>query len=331
MDNRLNGLEDYDNVSRNDRLSATGKASQATRGEYQRERSLRPLRNVAISTVNCVLAHWYLMPGLAFHRYGVRLSASTVFRSRAVRRTASRILSITHEATSYLDFDFAWTLLMSHGSLGSYLDVGSPLLFPIVLLSKLRAETAMLLSAEEITRKEILDTVGLEDPESIVFGRTSELSRTANVFDVVTSLCWIGRQPDDVAAVKSIWRRLKPGGMLILSVPCSRVAVIDEARDGPGEGAGANQRPFGQRSYDMQSLKTRIFSVLGEPKRYAIYGEALDRINQSQTSAGLRKSNAWTRRSTITVARGWRRFRAIDDLVGQGIISMKFAKSPAIA
>src|ERR1700730_9853945 len=91
----------------------------------------RVLGGLAIGIIDNVLAHWYLLPGLPFQRYRLRLLISSLFRRTTAGAAPALALYQTPNPTAYLEFEFARRALMSRRNLGAYLDVSSPWLFPL--------------------------------------------------------------------------------------------------------------------------------------------------------------------------------------------------------
>src|SRR3984957_8003985 len=96
----------------------------------QSKRHVALIKDLACDTINCALAHWYLLPGLELQRYRLRLAFSLIRTSQAARLEFS-----TLPATLYLDGDFALKSLRALTRVGSYLDVSSPWVFPFYVLT----------------------------------------------------------------------------------------------------------------------------------------------------------------------------------------------------
>ena len=134
--------------------------------------------------------------------------------------------------------------------------------------------------------------------------------------------------PEDANAIESIWRLLKPGGKLILTVPCARVATeeytnIDEYElfDRMDE-----QFVFWQRYYDRTALQSRIWDITGPPESFAIFGE---KVAGSYDRNVMRKrsfANYPYWREPLMMAREYTYFDSVEALPSMGVIGMVFTK-----
>lgn len=147
-------------------------------------------------------------------------------------------------------------------------------------------------------------------------------------FDTITCISVLEHIPEDREAVRAMWKLLRPGGRLVVTVPCAAITseqYID--RDEYGVlGVGADGHVFWQRFYDAALLHERIYSVTGKPSRTRIFGER---------SAGLFLKNATQKRTNRfypfwrepwMVAQEYRTFTSLDELPGEGVIAMEFVK-----
>jgi hypothetical protein len=268
----------------------------------------------------CTVAHWYFMPGLTFHRYWVRLAIASVMSGRReLRRALARTMHQTINPISLLEFDFAWRAVNSHEPIQAYLDCSSPWLFPAMLLARRSCHSASVLNLDpgELEVIERLAEGPCNKRIKPVFKGLNEADRVdGESFDLVTSLSWVARTADDVGTVKLLWSALKPGGMLLLSVPC---AARTTDRPITFSSALANEA----RIYDDSMLEDRIFAVIGQPKRSVVYGEShppMGRANYPGPNGNFSLSRY------VDMGRRWRIYPAVRNLPGEGIIAMKFVK-----
>jgi hypothetical protein len=268
----------------------------------------------------CTVAHWYFMPGLTFHRYWVRLAIASVMSGRRELRGAlARAMDRTISPVSLLEFDFAWKAVNSHQPIQAYLDCSSPWLFPAMLLAKRPCHSAFVLNSDP-RELEVIERLA-EAPSSRrtkpVFKGLSEVDLVGSEqFDLVTSLSWVPRTADDVATVKLLWSALKPGGMLLLSLPC---AAQRADRPMAISSSLANE----SRIYDDSMLEDRIFAAIGQPRRSVVYGESqpsMDRANYPRANGNFSLSRY------VDMGRRWRIYPTVHNLPGEGIIAMKFVK-----
>ena len=181
------------------------------------------------------------------------------------------------DSVRYFEFAFAWRSILGL-SIRTYLDVSSPRLLPLLLVQDRPEVQATLLNPDH---QDLPVTMRLARAMNIERRCRFESTVIADVdlpeqsMDVVTSISVLEHVPDDRTAVRKIWSLVKPGGRLILTVPCARTAseeYIDQDRYGllqPDDEGFV----FWQRYYDHSMLQDRIFSTTGAPARLQVYGE----------------------------------------------------------
>ena len=267
-------------------------------------------KHVAISAVDCALAHWYMVPGLKFQRSRVRVGLKSLFRRSYLPPSAmSLILHQNPDPGAYLGFHFA-SQFLARETLGKYLDVSSPWLFPFTVLANFRASSAMLVTGAAAQLRSLLLASNMSLPEGLHCETQTSLADES--FDTVTSLCGArGGVELDARNAHNLWRVLKPGGTLLLSVPCIRDR--------------ADQFAAAATIYDAQMLERELFDVLGQPKRYAIYGaQTSSSRDESAVSYDSGGSPGWD--SSSIIGRDWRCYASLQDLPGRGVIVMKFTR-----
>jgi hypothetical protein len=289
---------------------------------------VNPLKGLFAGVSNCSVAHWYLMPGLNFHRYRVRLTLSTILgKRRELRNVVAQALDETISPTAFLDFDFAWKALASREFFGTYLDYSSPWLFPAMVLKERRLEGAMVLGSDPLGM-EVIERLSREQRDGrnwTICKRINGGAFTNESFDVVTSLSWIARVEDDIGTLKQLWGAVKPGGMLLLSLPCT--TRMDDGRPRNKTFSTVVQKPekWTSRLYNESMLRERVFAVVGQPRRYVVYGESKPGIDRNLTTpAGNRDSHSFN--NFVAIARGWQTYSSLGDIPGEGVIAMKFIK-----
>ena len=140
-------------------------------------------------------------------------------------------------------------------------------------------------------------------------------------YDTVTSLWSSAGGEHNARGVRNLWRVLKPGGTLLLSMPCTANVAQSVAGKRPDE----NSAPGSLRRYhDAQRLERDIFQVIGQPQRYAIYGaQASIATNES---AGDDFDAPSETRGALEIGREWRCYANLHELPGPGVIVMKFTR-----
>ena len=293
---------------------------QHIRDRFQSSQHNSPIGDLARDTINCALAHWYLLPGLELQRYRLRLAFSLIRTHESVRCEFS-----TLPAALYLDSDFALKCLRAQPRIGSYLDVSSPWVFPSYVLRTFQPARAMLLNTNGTTRN-FFRYLAKRSERNGTLVETKELGRLSGLsesFDTITCLGRLSPEDKNRELPRKMWQALNPGGTLILSVACTGSDCLTESDiDVPADSTVAPST-----SYDSLLLKSCVFDVLGEPRSYAIYGEDAVARHTHLASNGSAPSSSSSWRESVLVGRYWRRCSSISQVHGRGILAMKFVKS----
>ena len=275
------------------------------------------------------------LPGLDFQASCSALGLGALF-ARPLQLSTNKLYHLvrgTSDTTRYFEFGFAWKHIAARATLGAYLDISSPRVLPLILLRRKPAESAVLLNpdvSDLCETRRIFRACGMEARCATV-GDTVEGSRFPDgAFDVITSISVVEHIRDKSEAVGKIWRLLKPGGLLILSLPCAAEAT-EEFRDVDSYGLqrGGKDWYFFQTLYDSALLAERIFGVLGQPKDMAIYGERVAGSYRENLQRKLRDPAYPHWKEPYLTGRQWRRYGAIDDLPGEGVVALAFEKERA--
>lgn len=277
-------------------------------------------------------ARRYGIPGLRFASDSARLALRSLFGNRDDVSYAEiyRMLFTPVESTRYFEFGVAWDFV-SDFTIDRYLDVSSPRLFPLALMTQRREATADLINPDqkdlELTTG-LVRACGLTDRCTLRTCLLEEAPLRPSTFDLITSLSVVEHISAETQATQRMWDLLKPGGRLVLSVPCAAVAeeqYIDADPFGlhPPDNEGFF---FLQYVYDEGSLQERFYSVLGRPTRLGIYGER----EPGSLRCGLIKKWSGAKyprwKEPYTMAQDFQRYQTIGDLPGEGVIVMEFEK-----
>ncbi|MCA9130865.1 MAG: methyltransferase domain-containing protein [Planctomycetales bacterium] len=212
-----------------------------------------------------------------------------------------------------------------------YLDLSSPRFLPASLSQILRCEEAVLVNpdADDLRKtQETIKSMGLTQEFRYDGRLVIDLDYETESFDLITSVSVIEHIPEDTAAINALWSLIKPGGRLMITVPCAaekyqELTNIDEYKL---LHANPDGLVFWQRFYDLEALKSRIFLVTGEPVYQEIFGEI---------QAGHYDSNVLAKRTShaypvwaepLMMAKRYRRYESIDEMPGMGVVAMEFVK-----
>ena len=109
---------------------------------------------------------------------------------------------------------------------------------------------------------------------------------TSGSFDVITSISGPAQVKDDSTLIATMWTLLKPGGRLIISVPCTFDVTERISDHDRNEETGSQPFLSRPRIYDPQLLQERFFSVLGEVRyRGPVCVEVEDRAYEHSLEA----------------------------------------------
>jgi hypothetical protein len=273
-------------------------------------------RCIATSALDCAVAHFYLLPGLKFQRFRVSLGVKSLFWRRRVS-AAARTMALyrTPPPPDYLGFHFASRFLMGE-TLGDYLDVSSPWLFPLALLSQHGAASATLLSRDALRLRNLLIAAKVKVTGAIRCEASDQKLDDAS-YDTVTSLWASEDSPFNAGSVEELWRVLRPGGSLLLSVPCTGGCAewITEHY----EQSSAAMPPH---DYDPKMLAHGLFARMGLPRRYAIYGAESANLHEPLKA----KQSVECADHSFAIGRYWRCYANLRELPGKGVIVMKFVR-----
>jgi hypothetical protein len=294
---------------------------QRIRGRSQSTRQNALIKDLACDAINCALAHWYLLPGLELQRYRLRLAFSLSRTPEAARHHFSML-----PATLCLDSDFALKSLRTQARIGSYLDVSSPWVFPLYVLTAFKPDRALLLNPNGRTRNLFrhLAHRNERDKAEVQTKELGHLSGLSESFDTITCLARLSPEEKERELLAKMWQALNPGGTLILSVACT--AAENRVYRDIDEPADRNSLQSPPSPYDSELLKSCVLDVLGEPRSYAIYGEdgIARRTNLASTMSAPVRSSSW--RESVAVGNNWRRCSSISQVRGPGILAMRFIK-----
>jgi len=291
------------------------------------------LAGLALSPVYLAWSSLYATPGLAFRR---RCGALGLRQLLAVGNRLSpeelfQLLVFPMDSVRYFEFDFAWRCLTGL-PIHTYLDVSSPRLLPLLLVHERPEIHATLLNPD---RRDL--------PVTMRFARAMRIDRRCEFksdvveaislaersVDLVTSISVLEHIPEDRNAMRKMWSLVKPGGRLILTVPCAAKAseeYIDQDKYGLLQ-PGTDGFVFWQRYYDLPMLREKIFCTAGSPKQMRVYGEKRPGSysrNVEQKMRRARRYPFW--REPYMMGKEYGYFESIDDLPGMGVVGLEFVK-----
>lgn len=302
----------------------------------QQRTLVRIARGVAGVTLGplCTLAAALLGgPGTRAHVESARLGLS-LLTGRADRFPRSLSFAMTFwplDSTRYPEFDFCARQLDRTPQVRDYLDVSSPRLLPTIVLRRFGSARARLLNPDAqdlpVTRA-LLEDLGLAARCVFVQDVLTAETAPAGEFDLVTCMSVLEHVPDDRHAIEAIWAAVRPGGQLLLTVPC-RAEAEDQYVDVNQYGVLDSDEEglvFRQRLYSRACLQARVFAITGAPSAMDVWGErepgyilrdALDKWGSLSYPFWAEALRARTRLA---------RYPNVDALPGEGVACMAFVK-----
>ena len=217
---------------------------------------------------------------LTYYSFGLRAGIANLFSNglrMGAKKTVGKILQPVNSYTRFPEYYWFDRAITAHlaalpgGSRAAILDVGSPKLLGLYFGVKTRAQLTLTdisdVNIDEYklmwqalkTRAKGTADFSLQDARTITFPDAS--------FDVVYSMSvleHIEGQGGDSAAVAELLRVLKPGGLLVLSVPFGST-YVEQKRVGFAGAArktGDRRVYFFQRIYDSTAFEQRIMRPL---------------------------------------------------------------------
>jgi len=301
----------------------------------QRKRTLSFYAKVVVLTpIYLLLAAVRKCPGIYLRAtcagIGLRVAIA-----RCGIRGAVRWLYFPLDSVRYFELEaLRRELRSSNRPVSSILDVSSPRL--ALFLEARACPTARMHAVNPDLRdlkrsRRLAECLGVAPRFHFEATRADDLQAAGKSFDIVSSISVLEhlQPPSDKAALAKLWNLVAPGGRLILSVPCAGEAFeehidLDEY--------GLSQRLedgyyFSQTFFDESELRRRFFSVTGPPVRVSVFGE---RVAGAWSSNRFEKVNDATYpiwREPWMMASEYRRFRAVRDLPGVGVVFLVFEKA----
>lgn len=287
------------------------------------------LIGLVLSPIYWGMAYLRQTPGLAFRCLCMLKGLQLLLKERDFIRAYDLIVSPL-DSVRYFEFDFMWRTIKRIKIL-SYLDVSSPRLLPLMIAARVNELVANLINPD---KNDMALTISLAKSFGVaVRCRFHEClieksSLEPNLFDLITSMSVIEHIPDDKGAIQKMWDLLKPGGILMISIPCAAKAweeyinINDYALLDSDESGFV----FWQRYYDEELIRQHIFSITGEPNRYRIYGEK--QANSYHWNVIQKRTDpfypSW--REPFMMGLHYEFKNKISELPGMGVIAMEFVK-----
>lgn len=304
--------------------------------EFQNRGFSRKLLRVAIGVF---ATPFYLFGAFLVGGPGIRFHLETAMRALKLSwsgfslRKVFQLVFFPMDSFRYFEFDFFWKCFLRNRALGVYLDVSSPRLFVWRALLESGADRSILINPDS---KDLNETRALFERSRLLekcalrSDRVSALTEPDQTFDTITCISVLEHIPEEesIAALSKLWKLLRSGGRLWLSVPCARDGY-EEHLDFNEYGllsSDENGFVFGQRFYDVGMIEDHIYKVTGKPANFAVFGELEEGIFRKNRLRKLwdQKYPFW--KEAWMMAREFRNYHHINELPGAGVIAFEFIK-----
>ncbi len=289
------------------------------------------LKAALLSPPYLLLAWLRGAPGIGLHLRIAATGARLLLRGKAAFRTGVGLMLFPMDSTRYFEFEEVWKSARSR-PFERWLDVSSPRWVPLLLLQATPGVSADLMNpdaADLAQTRALADAMGLGERARFFGGVIEQAPYEPQSFDLITCISVLEHIPQDEAAVHTMWSLLRPGGRLLLTLPCMSAPVeqyISHNQYGV-LAAGADGYTFWQRYYDSRGLADRVFAITGRPARMAIYGEQRNGLFfRNATMKRLLGARYPSWREPYMMAAEYRRFASIEELPGEGVVMLVFAK-----
>jgi predicted SAM-dependent methyltransferase len=296
------------------------------------------IRNLWQALVGILFLPCYVTAALILKTPGVTLQikcAKLAMRLLITRRISFRkcytLICFPMDSTRYFEFHEVLAGLVQV-PFERVLDVSSPRILPLMLLMQNRMAVAEIINPDRQDlqkTKQLALALGLTDRCTFMNTTIEMINYPAETFDLITCISVLEHIPTDKEAVASMWSLLRPGGRLILTVPCMAYPLEQYiSRNDYGVlSPDSDGYTFWQRYYNMELLQSVIFNITKLPVRMAIYGErSPGYFFRNATMKRLLGSLYPFWRESYMMAEEYSYFQTIADLPGEGVVMMEFTK-----
>lgn len=269
--------------------------------------------------------------GQEFDAYGKSIAFK--FLARGKLSTFTTWFCNPVSITRYFEFPFVFNHI-DGTNYYKFLDVSSPRLFLCYLLdhySQIQIE-AINPDIKDLNETEkMMKILGLSERIHFSPNDATKLPYPDNSFDVITSISVIEHIPNngDSLAIQEMWRVLKKGGKLIITVPCAK-KHYDEWRETDVYNLGNPQNQdkyFFQRLYDLESLQSRFFNVIQtQPTTIQIFGEKKSGTFAEYEKRWLKYGMEETIKDPLHIVKDYQFYDTLEKLLGVGVCGLVFEK-----
>ncbi len=289
------------------------------------------LKGILLTPLYLVMASIAGAPGIGVYLRCAAIGVRLLLTGHASLARCYNYLFFPMDSTRYFEFHEVLNSL-EHVPFCKYLDVSSPRLVPLMLLMRNRAAAATILNPDSIDLQKtarLAAALGLTNRYTFENSTIETGKNAAETFDLITCISVLEHIPSDREAIDKMWSLLRPGGHLVLTLPCM-AQPLEQYISNNDYGVlspGSDGYTFWQRYYDEKRLREVIFNITGSPFRRAVYGERRPgffyRNSNMKHLLGLLYP-FW--RESYMMATEYCYFKTIDELPGEGVVMLEFVK-----
>jgi SAM-dependent methyltransferase len=274
-------------------------------------------------------AHKRRILGSEFDRFGRSIGCRLLLKRDAI---GFHYLVAPVSSMRYFEFPFALSCLPPRPA--RCLDLASPRLLSLYAASKGLCERVDVLNpdvhdaamTDRIARLLNLETI------SVATGDAKLLESRPGRYDVIWSLSVLEHicgEYDDRQAIEWMFRALRPGGRLIVTVPVDR-ACWDEYRDEDPYGTQSRARDgryFFQRFYDAEAIAERLTGRIGvQPDCARWYGERARGVFGDYESRWMAKGLECVVNDAVLFANEFAEYATWESMPGVGVCGLLYTR-----
>ncbi len=235
----------------------------------------------------------------------------------------------------YFEFDYCAKALFPLPNGSKVLDVSSPYLFGFYASGNFDINYKYINPDKRDTEnvRSMADFLPVKGTFKTFVEDATNLDYADNSFDNILSISVIEHinGTGDSAAIKELWRVLKPGGKLVLTFPIKK-EFFEEYRSNNVYELDSHSKDgkyFFQRFYDEEAIQKRLLNQISD---YAIasknvFGEKRKGFFEEYEGRWLAKKHFETIKDPFYISSEFQSFNSIEELPGIGVLGLTLIKN----
>ena len=289
------------------------------------------LKGAMLSPVYLLLAKKAGVPGLLFHLRVVKIFTFLLIKGKVSFKTWYIYIHFPMDSTRYFEFHEVWERV-KYFAFDSYVDISSPRLLPLLLLyskNEVVAEFINPVASDLHQTEKLAEALKLRARCNFHTDILENIKLPPSSYDLLTCISVLEHIPDDKNAFIKMWSLIRPGGKLILTLPCkskSEDQYINYNQYGLLN-SESNGYTFWQHYYDSERLEASIYSVAGKPTYKVFYGEKEQGLFFRNATMKRLLGDAYPFwRESHMMATEYKIYSSCDMLPGEGVVMLEFIK-----